>query len=101
MSYWAKVKTLILRRYKAHLRQAGATIRDRRLADRLSRAFEKDLALSRVHGMHFYVLNGIVTIYGTVRHEFDRDLLIRFIREVHGVKDVVGHLRIDDSSHPP
>lgn len=59
--------------------------------------FERDLELAEIHGIHFYVQNGIVTLYGTVRHELDRELLMSLVREMSGVKGVVTHLQLVDS----
>ena len=72
------------------------TLQDRVLARRLFRTFERDLELANVHGIHFYVQNGIVTLYGTIRHELDRDLLVSFVRQIAGVKGVIENLQIVD-----
>lgn len=72
------------------------TLQDRALARRLFRTFERDLELANVHGIHFYVQNGIVTLYGTIRHELDRDLLVSFVRQIAGVKGVIENLQIVD-----
>lgn len=73
------------------------TMRDHNLARRLYNMFERDLELAEIHGIHFYVQNGIVTLYGTVRHELDRELLMSLVRETSGVKGVVTHLQLVDS----
>lgn len=59
--------------------------------------FERELELAEIHGIHFYVQNGVVTLYGTVRHELDRELLMSLVREMLGVKGVVTHLQLVDS----
>lgn len=69
------------------------TQRDRRLAARLYATFERDLELADVQGIHFYVQNGVVTLYGTIRHALDRDLLTSLVRQVPGVQGVVSHLQ--------
>ncbi|HMB93323.1 MAG TPA: BON domain-containing protein [Rhodothermales bacterium] len=51
-----------------------------------------------MHGIHFYVRDGKVTLYGTIRHELDRDLIVSLVRQVPGVKDVAPHLQIADRS---
>lgn len=72
-----------------------ATVRDRTLASRLRAAVNRDLTHAQLSGIHFYTFGGVVTVYGSVRHELDRDLLLAFIRQVPGVRNVVEHLRID------
>lgn len=69
---------------------------DRALARRLYTTFERDLEVADVHGLHFYVSNGTVTLYGTIRSELDRDLLISVVRQVPGVKGVVTRLQFVD-----
>lgn len=78
-------------------RLSRQTARDVGLARRLYNTFERDLELAEIQGIHFYVQNGIVTLYGTVRHELDRDLLMTLVREMHGVKGIVTHLQLVDS----
>lgn len=73
------------------------TTSDYNLARRLFAMFERDLELAEIHGIHFYVQNGVVTLYGTVRHELDRELLMSLVREMPGVKGVVTHLQLVDS----
>lgn len=77
-------------------RDGRQTRTDRALAHRLFQTFEYDLELAGVRGIHFYVQNAIVTLYGTVRHELDRDLLVSLVRRIDGVEDVVEHLQIVD-----
>ncbi|GEM_PF-701858 len=75
-------------------RQTG---RDLSLARRLYATFERDLKLAEIQGIHFYVQNGVVTLYGTVRTDLDRELLVSLVREIPGVKGVVAHLQLVDS----
>lgn len=70
------------------------TLKDRALARRFRDTFEQDLEIADVQGLHFYMQKGVVTVYGTVRHELDRELLLSFIRQMPGVKDVVPHLQL-------
>lgn len=77
-------------------RDARQTVKDRALALRLFQLFEQDLEVAKVEGIHFYVQNEIVTLYGTIRHSLDRDLLCDLIRQITGVKEVVEHLQIAD-----
>ena len=70
------------------------TRRDETLCRRLCRTIEHDLELADIQGIHFYVQNGVVTLYGAVRHNLDRDLLTSLVRHVPGVKGVVPHLQV-------
>jgi len=84
-----------------HLRRAPddrQTLKDRALARRFRDTFEQDLEIADVQGLHFYAQDGVVTVYGTVRHDLDRELLVSFIRQMAGVKGVVPHLQtLDDA----
>ncbi len=85
-----------LRRAAGRPAPAGRQKRsDRALARHFRQLFGRDLALADVQGLHFYAKNGVVTIYGTVRHELDRDLIVGFVRQTSGVEEVVSHLQID------
>ena len=77
-------------------RDSRLTLKDRMLAQRLFRTFERDLELARVRGIHFYVRSGIVTLYGTIRHALDRELIVSLVRKMQGVKGVVEHLQVVD-----
>lgn len=89
--------TSIQRRFfRPRSRDGRQTQRDKSLARRLYATFERDLELADINGIHFYVQNGTVTLYGTVLSELDRDLLISLVRQIPGVKGVVGHLQIVD-----
>lgn len=90
-------KQLARRLTRSDRRDDRTTTRDRNLARRLFATFERELELADVHGIHFYVQNGIVTLYGAVRHELDRELLISLIRQIPGVKGVLSHLQIVDA----
>ncbi len=67
---------------------------DRTLARRLRDTFERDLEVTGVRGLHFYVQKGTVTIYGTVQHELDRELLVSFVRQIEGARRVISHLQV-------
>ena len=95
------MKSFSLRQLTRRLRRAPArdprrTLKDKALALRLFRTFERDLELARVHGIHFYVKNCVVTLYGAIRHELDRDLLVSFVEQIEGVEGVEEHLQIVD-----
>ncbi len=77
-------------------RDSRQTLKDRTLAIRLYRTFERDLELTHIRGIHFYVQHGTVTLYGTIRHELDRELLVSLVRQMAGVKGVVEHLQVVD-----
>jgi len=92
-----------LRQITRHLRGNPArdmrqTVKDKVLAQRLFRTFERDLELAHMRGIHFYVKKGTVTLYGTIRHNLDRDLLVSLVAQIPGVSDVIEHLQIVD--HP-
>jgi len=74
---------------------------NRRLAHRLYLTFERDLELARLHGIHFYVQNGSVTLYGVVRHELDRELLTTLVGQIEGVTNVIDQLQIVDPQFRP
>ncbi len=67
--------------------------RDEALAKRLFQTFEHEFELVDVQGFHFYVQDGTVTVFGTVQHELDRDMLTALIRQVPGVKGVIARLQ--------
>ena len=77
-------------------RDSRRTLIDKALAQRLCRTFERDLELSNVRGIHFYVKNSVVTLYGTIRHELDRALLVSLVEQIEGVEGVEEHLQIVD-----
>lgn len=77
-------------------RDGRQTLADRALAHRLFQTFEYDLELAGLRGIHFYVQSGTVTLYGTVRHRLDRDLLVSLVEQIEGVRGVVEHLQIVD-----
>ncbi len=92
----SSLKRITRRLRKAPVRDARQTLKDRELAFRLYRTFEYDLELAGVQGIHFYVQNGTVTLYGAVRHELDRELLVSLVRQIAGVKGVVENLQVVD-----
>ena len=78
------------------VRDSRRTLTDKALAQRLCRTFERDLELSNVRGIHFYVKNSVVTLYGTIRHELDRNLIVSLVEQIDGVEAVEEHLQIVD-----
>lgn len=80
------------------------TRRDQVVARRLQNTFERDLELASVQGLNFFVQDGVVTLYGTIRHELDRELISNVVRSVPGVREVVEHVslaRPDQGPHQP
>lgn len=84
------VRNGLLRR---HARDDRQTLKDRALARRFRDTFEQELEMADVQGLHLYVKDGVVTLYGTVHHELGRELLLSFIRQRPGVKRVEAHLQ--------
>lgn len=70
------------------------TRRDRVVSRRLQDTFDRDLELARVNGLHVFVQNCVVTLYGTVRHDLDKELIVSIARGVPGVKGVVENLQL-------
>lgn len=81
-------------RMKDAPRDGRHSLKDELLARRLARTFEHDLALADVHGIHFYVKHGTVTLYGVVQHELDRELLVGIVRDVEDVEAVIDNLQV-------
>lgn len=96
MKYATHIQRLAVRLYRMRPEGKRATLRDRLLAERLRSAFERELPSSGVGGIHVYALGGNVTLYGSVRHQLDRELLVQFVKHVHGVRDVVDHLQVSE-----
>ena len=90
------LRKLTRRGHSLPVRDARQTLKDRALVLRLIQIFERDMALADLHGIHFYVRDANVTLYGTIRHELDRDLIVSLVRQIPGVKEVVPHLQIPD-----
>ena len=79
------------------------THRDEALARRLYKTFEDDLELAAVRGLQFFVQNGTVTLFGTVRSTLDAELFTTLVRQVPGVKAVDEKLQVVDAQfqHEP
>ncbi len=92
-----RLQALRRRLTRSRTRGARQTALDSTLSRRLFNMFERDMDLAEIHGIHFYVHNSVVTLYGTVRHELDRELLVSLVRDVAGVKGVVAHLQLVES----
>ena len=70
---------------------------DQRIATYLAKLFESDLHALEAEGLRFFVKNRIVTIYGTVYREVDRELVIRHASRIIGLKAVVDRMQLIDS----
>ncbi|HEX7069805.1 MAG TPA: BON domain-containing protein [Rhodothermales bacterium] len=66
------------------------------MARRLYATFERELELTDIHGLQFYVRGGTVTIYGTIKNSLDVDLIVSLVRQVPGVKGVKTNLQVID-----
>ena len=90
--------TLLQRLFRQRPSKSGArTHADRTIAFRLYRTFELELERAQVQGVHFFVLNGTVTLCGAITHMLDRDLLISLVEQVEGVTEVVSQLQLLDA----
>lgn len=86
-------KAFSLKRLRSDDRPASPG-NDRTLAHRLHDTFEQKMERANIEGIHFYVYNGVVTVYGTARHALDRDLLIAHVGQIKGVRGVIEHMQI-------
>lgn len=77
------------------------TRRDQIIARRLQETFDRDLELARVSGLNLFVQNSVVTLYGTIRNELDREIIVSIARHVAGVRDVVDHLQVAPAADEP
>ena len=69
-------------------------VSDRALAKRLSNLIERDLYLTGVEDVRFFVKDGVVLIRGSVRHYLDRSLLVSLVESVPGVRSVAADLKV-------
>ena len=92
-----RVSATSARHTDLHLR----TQRDRRTARRLANTFEHDLELIDVIGFQFYVQDGVVNVYGTVRNVLDREMMLSLIRQVPGVQDIRSYLQVVNPAPQP
>lgn len=93
-------RTMTQRWRKPLTRRARQTAADRVLAERLCATFEQELAMMDVQGIHFYVKDGTVTLYGSVAHALNRELLVALVKDLPDVRGVVSHLHVDDQPAP-
>ena len=69
---------------------------DRRIATHVYIAFEKLGRTADVHGLHFYVFEGAVSVYGDVLTHEQRDHVLMDLAALPGVRRVTDHLRVAD-----
>lgn len=69
---------------------------DRRIATHVFIAFEKLGRTNDVQGMHFYVFEGAVSVYGNVLTHEQRDRVLADLIALPGVARVTDHLRVAD-----
>lgn len=64
------------------------TQRDRAVAEQLYAMLEETIDLAGASGLQFYVVDGTVTVVGTMASSRDRAFMLSLIEEVPGVVDV-------------
>lgn len=72
-----------------------ASDKDRRIARRLQDLFERELALSEIGSLQFFVHKGSVVLKGNIPLPADRAAVLEIIESVPEVKRVVDHLERD------
>ncbi|MEO1629721.1 MAG: hypothetical protein AAFU38_02995 [Bacteroidota bacterium] len=84
-----------LRAFVDHLRSRRTRTRDdRTLARSLYLAFERGTD-QRFKGLHFQVVDGVVTVYGSVQQDRDRDIVFGRVAALPGVRAVSDRLHVD------
>jgi hypothetical protein len=69
-----------------------ATDSDQRIAGRLQDLFERELAMSDIGGLQFFVHRGSVVLRGDNLLEGDRDAVRSLVKSVPEVRRVIDHL---------
>ncbi|NNE71951.1 MAG: BON domain-containing protein [Rhodothermales bacterium] len=69
-----------------------ASDRDRRIARRLQDLFERELALSEVGSLQFFVHKGSVVLKGVIPEAIERQNVLDVIESLPEVRRVVDHL---------
>ncbi len=67
---------------------------DKRLASYLADTFESELHATDAEGLRFYVKKRIVTIYGTLYRESDREQIIKLASRIIGLEAIVDRLQV-------
>ncbi len=89
----ARLEKWLRSRQRKGVTQTVQTERDQALLSRVASVFESDLERASVSGLKLYVQNAVVTVYGTVEHALDEQLIIRVVQTVPGVQAVIPHLQ--------
>ncbi len=92
-SLGARLEAWLRSRQSKGVTQTVQTERDQALLSRVASVFESDLERASVSGLKLYVQNAVVTVYGTVDHALDEQLIVRVVQTVPGVQAVVPHLQ--------
>ena len=74
---------------------------DRRIATHVYIAFEKLGRTADVHGLHFYVFEGAVSVYGDVLTHEQRERVLLDLAALPSVRRVADHLRVADRRPKP
>jgi hypothetical protein len=74
---------------------------DRKIATSVFVAFERLGRMHDVEGLHFYVFEGVVSVYGDVLTHEQREGVLRDLAALPGVRRVADHLRVADRRPRP
>ena len=74
---------------------------DRKIATSVFVAFERLGRMHDVTGLHFYVFEGAVSVYGDVLTHEQRDGVLQDLEALPGVRRVTDHLRVADARPRP
>ena len=69
---------------------------DRQIATSVFVAFERLERENDVQGLHFYVFEGAISVYGNVLTHEQREDVLRDLAALPGVRHVADHLRVAD-----
>jgi hypothetical protein len=69
------------------------TLADRALAERVFDAFESE-EMPEVRGLHFYVFEGAISVYGAVASTAERDAVLGLLATISGATHIADHLTV-------
>jgi hypothetical protein len=69
---------------------------DRQIATSVFVAFERFERENDVQGLHFYVFEGAISVYGDVLTHEQRDHVLQDLAALPGVRHVADHIRVAD-----
>lgn len=75
------------------------TVSDQRIARRLFVSVER-LGMVHTKGLHFYVFDGAVSLYGSVATPEVRDQVLALVTALPGVRQVTEHLQVANPHKP-